>query len=496
MSLDILLLDDNPDDRTLARRDLERHFTDCRIEEVGERAAFERQAEAGLPFDVVITDYQMRWTTGLEVLQRVKAQRNDLPVIMFTATGTQEVAVNAMKLGLDDYVIKSTRHYARLPVAVRTCLDRAEIRARAIRSETRLSALLENIQLGVFRMSLDGELEETNAALREMLEKAADAVQIEDHPLVIRVRQELPALRKTMDTGAMQTALLDIDGETRSYLVRLVRVKVNGHDAVDGIVEDVTSLARADAEIRRLNAELEQRILERTRQLQEANDALEAFGFSVSHDLREPLRAIQGYAQALRQDFGTVEVATLHHYVDRIDAVARKVDVMVSDLLEFARLSRADIPIESVGLLKVVEDACASVQSEPGCRQASIRVEVDDGLAVKAHRLTLVQALTNLLANACKFVPPGQRASVRVSAEVKDRGVIRIWVVDQGIGIEQEALERIFNVFERLHGEEEFPGTGIGLAIVKKGIDRMGGAVGVESSPGRGSSFWIELKTA
>ena len=133
MPLRFLLLDDNPDDRLLARRELERHFPDCATTEVGDSKGFEEVAAAGFPFDLVITDYQMRWTTGLDVLKLIKAHDPQLSVIMFTATGTQEIAVEAMKHGLDDYVIKSPRHYARLPVAVRTCLDRTEIRSRAIR---------------------------------------------------------------------------------------------------------------------------------------------------------------------------------------------------------------------------------------------------------------------------------------------------------------------------------------------------------------------------
>jgi len=496
MTLAILLLDDNPDDRALARRELERHFDDCSIQEVGDRSGFERHMQAGLRFDVIITDYQMRWTTGMEVLKRVKEQDGTLPVIMFTATGTQEIAVEAMKLGLDDYVIKSPRHYARLPVAVRTCLDRAEIRARAIRSETRLAALLENIQLGVFRMSLDGHLEETNAALCNMLAGAQQPADPDKHPLMTEVRKKLPALQDTFDATEVQAEFSDIASGSRFFLVKLVRVNIDGQEAIDGIVEDLTKLQRAGAEIHRLNAELEQRILDRTRELEDANDALEAFGFSVSHDLREPLRTIQGYAQALRQDFGTEKPETLRGYVDRIDAIARRIDVMVSDLLEFARLSRADIPVAATPVEDAIEEARAILQPEAAYRQATIQVMADSGLFVRAHRATLGQALSNLVSNACKFVQPGRPASVLITAAPAELSAIRISVQDHGIGIDRQALGRIFNVFERLHSEEEFPGTGIGLAIVKKGIERMGGRIGVESAPGQGSTFWIELAGA
>jgi len=500
MPLNILLLDDNPDDRALARRELERHLPGCAIDEVGDRAGWERVLQAGLRVDIVITDFQMRWITGLDILKQVKAFDAQLPIIMFTATGTQEIAVEAMKLGLDDYVIKSPRHYARLPVAVRTCIDRNEIRVRAIRSETRLAALLENIHLGVFRMSLDGRLEEANRAFWTMLGGDPSAPASLRHPLLDQVMSRLPQLQAVSDITELRTELRTepqaelgaTDDSGRFYVVKLVRVKVNGHDAVDGIVEDATSLRRAGAEIHRLNAELEQRIVERTRQLQEANEALETFGFSVSHDLREPLRTIQGYAAALSQDLALRDFSKFGQYVDRINAIARRIDLMVSDLLEFARLSRAEIRADSLPLRDVVQDTQSALQSEPSYRAADIQVDVPDELTVRAHRPVLVQALTNLLGNAVKFVRPNTHAAVQVVARAHGRQV-RIEVQDNGIGIADEARERVFDVFERLHGEEEYPGTGIGLAIVKKGVERMQGSVGVESAPGIGSTFWIEL---
>jgi signal transduction histidine kinase len=495
MTLKILLLDDNPDDRALSRRELEKHFQDNQIREVGDRAGFEGEMEAGLNFDIIITDFQMRWTTGLEVLRRVKEYDPQLPVIMFTATGTQEIAVEAMKLGLDDYVIKSPRHYPRLPVAVRTCLDRTEIRARAIRSETRLASLLENIQLGVFRMSLEGRLEECNRALRSMLDAEQGELGSIRHLLLDRIIESLPTLKSTFDTTKLQAKIGEIDAGGKFYVVKLVRVKVNGHDAIDGIIEDATSLHKAGAEIHRLNAELEQRIVERTRQLQEANDALEAFGFSVSHDLREPLRNIQGYANALHQDLQSGDFKQFPNYIERINAIGKRVDLMVSDLFEFARLSRTELSAELIPLRDAVMDAQATLQSEPNYRQATIQLDVPDHMVVKAHRPILVQALTNLLSNAVKFVRPNTYATVNILAMSSGPNV-RIEIQDNGIGIEEVAQERIFNVFERLHGEEEYPGTGIGLAIVKKGIERMNGAAGVKSAPGVGSTFWIELPSA
>jgi signal transduction histidine kinase len=205
---------------------------------------------------------------------------------------------------------------------------------------------------------------------------------------------------------------------------------------------------------------------------------------------------LQGYAQALKQDFSRGETGAAGKYVERIDAVARRIDLMVSDLLEFARLSRADIAVEPVVVRDAVHDAQLILQSDPAYKRAVVAVAIDENAVVKANRVTLVQALTNLLSNACKFVPQGRAVSVSIRTESPEPSAVRIRISDDGIGIPEDALARIFNVFERLHGEEEYAGTGIGLAIVKKGIERMGGQVGVETTPGHGSTFWIDLTKA
>jgi signal transduction histidine kinase len=168
---------------------------------------------------------------------------------------------------------------------------------------------------------------------------------------------------------------------------------------------------------------------------------------------------------------------------------------MVSDLLEFARLSRTEIAIETVVVADAVKEVQAVLQSDPDYAKAQVEVDVPEPLAVRAHRQTFVQALTNLVSNAAKFVDPAVAARVVISTSPHGDQV-RISVRDNGIGIPGEARARIFNVFERLHSEEEYPGTGIGLAIVKKGIERMGGLVGVEAPADGGSLFFIDLPAA
>ena len=252
--------------------------------------------------------------------------------------------------------------------------------------------------------------------------------------------------------------------------------------------------AQLHERIQRQAAELEQRVQERTRELEVANQELDAFSYSISHDLRAPLRAMQGFTEALLEDYGGRLDAAGKDYAQRVVAASRRMDLLIQDLLAYSRLSRTELPLETVSVETVVDEVCAQMATELKSRGAEIGV--DRPLArVMAHRAVFGQVLTNLLSNAVKFVGPTTAPRIRIRTDVRGDWV-RLWVEDNGIGIPPEHQERIFRVFERLHGVEQYPGTGIGLAIVQRGIARLGGRVGVESAPAEGSRFWVELKSA
>jgi signal transduction histidine kinase/CHASE3 domain sensor protein len=244
----------------------------------------------------------------------------------------------------------------------------------------------------------------------------------------------------------------------------------------------------------RHTAELEERVAARTAQLEEANGELEAFGYSVAHDLRAPVRAMQGFAAILQEDYRDQLDALGQEYAERIVSAGAQMDELISDLLAYSRLSRAELSFGPVSLRQALDDALALLAEEIALRGATITVN-EPLPSARGHRTTLAQVLANLLANAMTFVAPGLRPEVVVRASARD-GWVRLEVRDNGIGIEPAHQERIFRVFERLHSAEQYRGTGIGLAIVRKGVERMGGRAGVESAPGAGSVFWIELPQA
>ncbi|MBW4600134.1 MAG: PAS domain S-box protein [Calothrix sp. FI2-JRJ7] len=319
----------------------------------------------------------------------------------------------------------------------------------------------------------------------------------DDIARVLPLRRPTSMGEYTITTAQGTTRIWDI------YASPLGQVADNSLMVVMAI--DVTQRKQAEQEILNLNQELqqlnttlEQRVALRTAQLQETNTELEAFTYSVSHDLRAPLRTIQGFSQALLEDCGGQLEEFCRSYINSIIDDAAQMNKLISDLLAYSRLTRTQINIQPIALDEVVKEAFKQLTAEIQENVAQIRV-VTPLPQVMAHRSTLVQVVVNLISNAIKFVEPNIQPSIDIFASTErqdNQDWVKLWITDNGIGIAPEHQERIFRILERLHGAESYPGTGIGLAIVRKGLDRMGGLVGMESQLGHGSRFWIALPSA
>jgi len=252
------------------------------------------------------------------------------------------------------------------------------------------------------------------------------------------------------------------------------------------VTRDITDRKNLIDQLNQHARELELQIAER----EQTNLELEAFSYSVSHDLRAPLRAIGGFSDALKEDYAEKLDQTGIGYVNEIIAAAGRMNQLVQDLLDYSRLGRAALGLQTVNVSQAVAKSLQQLGEDP----ASIAIEIDTRYAVLAHEATLVQVISNLISNAIKFHEKNAEPQVRIWGAVQPGGnTMRLSVRDNGIGIAAQHHERIFQVFERLHDRESFPGTGIGLAIVKRAIHRMDGAYGLESAVGQGSTFWIEL---
>jgi PAS domain S-box-containing protein len=267
------------------------------------------------------------------------------------------------------------------------------------------------------------------------------------------------------------------------------------------IKQDVTERKRVEQERIRLSQELqrhadtlEQTVRERTAQLVEANANLQTFTYTAAHDLRSPLRSIRSFSTMTLEDFHQQLPPEGRSYLERVIRSADQMSNLLNDLLEYSKLGRAELRLEQVQLTAAVEEALALVREDVRTKGAEMIVEKPLPCVV-GHSATIVLVITNFLSNALKFIPPGIQPRVRIHADSSD-ACARLWFEDNGIGIDPKEQGQIFQLFHRLHGAGVYPGTGLGLAIVSRAVERMAGRVGVDSEPGKGSRFWMELPRA
>lgn len=316
-----------------------------------------------------------------------------------------------------------------------------------------------------------------------------------------------PALEvlSTQDYRSIFTVAMDVEGTQIGHLILIDQLPQAFHAEDQAIAQEIGAQlaiaihqSRLRHQLQNYASELEQRVQERTTQLQSANEELRAFVYSVSHDLRAPLRTLQGFAQALLEDYSHQMDADAKEYIQFISDGAVQMDTLITDLLAYSQVSRTQMQLQPVDLNQAVTTALQQVSKSLQEQQAEVKVD-QPLLTVMAYRPILVQAITNLLSNALKFTPESELPEIHIFAEEDiqaEQVWVRLWIEDNGIGIAPEHQERIFHVFERLHSSETYPGTGIGLAIVRKGLERMGGRTGVESRLGEGSQFWLALPKA
>ena len=251
------------------------------------------------------------------------------------------------------------------------------------------------------------------------------------------------------------------------------------------------AVAQRTAELRLLAGELEDRVAERTRQLTAANKELDAFAYSVSHDLRAPLRHVDGYAELLRQDLGEGLSARARYHLDTLSAEVRRMSNLIDDVLAFSRTARVRLAVQPVELGPLVHEVAARLAVEAGDRD--VRWSVAKLPAVGGDPAMLRVAFTNLLSNALKFTRPRPRAEIEVGSRSDGDDAVVVHIRDNGVGFDPRHAGKLFTAFERLHRSDEFEGSGIGLATVRRVVERHGGRIWAESILGEGATFFLRL---
>jgi len=374
--------------------------------------------------------------------------------------------------------------------------------------------ILDNVfQTGeAFTHSFEDDSESNSARWLYAMWPALDA---NDRPVGITV-QLTKATHFRRDAAAINEALL-ISG-LHQHELTAEAVKLNAQLAIEISERKLAeaALQTANHQLADQAGELERLVAERTEKLRETVADLEGFSYSVAHDMRTPLRGMQGFARILLDQHADKLDVDAHGYLKRIASSAARMDMLIQDVLNYTRVMRSEALLASVNLDKLVRDIIATY---PNWQQPKAIVQIVGTLPwVLGHEGFLTQCISNVLSNAVKFVAPGVKPQVWIWAEdrspsatqapwaaengkvaegwASDGALVRVWFEDNGIGIAANDRDRVFRMFERIHPAEQFEGTGIGLTIVRKAVQRLGGRIDFESEEGKGSKFWIELKKA
>lgn len=371
-----------------------------------------------------------------------------------------------------------------------------------------LAAIVESSDDAIITKDLTGTITSWNKGAEQLFGYAARETIGRSITLLIppeRLQEETEILAKISRGEPIthfETKRLRKDGSLLDISLTISPVK-NADGKIIGaskIARDITEQKRAENELRnarehlaRANKELEERVEERTAALREVVAQMEEFSYSVSHDLRAPVRAMKGYAAAALEDFGPQLGDRGREYLNRILSGSTRMENLIHDVLTYSRVARAEMKLQPVSLQKLVQDI---IQHYPAMQSPQADIAIREPLhSVLAHESSLMQAISNLMSNGIKFVVPGTTPALEIWTELRGDKV-RLSINDNGIGIKPEYQHRLFGMFERLHQDSKFEGTGIGLAIVRKAMDKMGGHAGVESDGVNGSCFWIELPAA
>lgn len=483
--------------------------------------------------DLAVLDVNLPDMSGMDVCRSIKSNPASalIPILQVSAEFTSTTdRVKALEGGADAFLvmpIEPSELLAQVGALLRV-REAETARLEAEREATRnqealaqksaeLEAVFSGMSEGINIADLDGNLLRMNRASADLLGYACEAdyrralkdfadtwelrflngkvMPLEEWPLsrVLRgeILQDYEAVAIRRDTGSRRVF---------SY---------HGRQVCDFSGKPVLAVVtfRDITERRAFEEELEKQVEQRTRELRELNEQFNTFCYSMAHDLKAPLRAQVAFATLLEEDYGSALGAVGREYLERIAQAAQRQSRLLSDLLSHMSVVRADLPIQPTDLAAAIEFARKELAAEIEQRKAKLQIGPLQG-PVLANEASLQLVLVNLLSNALKFVEQDCPPTVRVWSEpVADGSTelqgtsgaaprVRLWVEDDGIGIPPEFREKIFGVFERLHPTRGYPGTGIGLAVVKAAVDRMGGKVGVQAGVEKGSRFWIELKHA
>jgi PAS domain S-box-containing protein len=481
--LRILLVDSDPNDRALAALVLRRELPEVEIEEASDAMVLADRLPCG-GFAAVITEYKLAWGDGLQVLESAKSLAPDCPVVFFASEGSEAVAADGLRRGLAAYVVKGSAGYLDLPGAVVRVMQRSGEMRASRETSAAYRRLTDELELGTFVAGSDGLLTHVSLAMAHILGyEKSDGLRgrglagiLSDDALQAQVLASMARGRAVRD---LEAGVRRPDGELT--WIRLTAWPVVDPEAgtirYEGAVEDISGHRQAERELS-----------ERAAVLGRSNEELQQFAYVISHDLQEPLQLIARYGRMLANRAGTAGDEEARRYLTHLLQCSDRMQAMIDDVLSYARVDTQAKPFTPVDFAEVVRKAMGNLKTVLDESGAQITWERLPVLAADAAQM--VQLFQNLLGNAVKF--RRGKPVVQIFA-VEEATCCTFAVADNGIGVAPEHLERIFGMFQRLHTAAEYPGTGIGLAICKRIVERHGGRIWVVSEPGQGSTFCFTI---
>ncbi|MGH8639546.1 MAG: sensor histidine kinase, partial [Burkholderiales bacterium] len=382
-------------------------------------------------------------------------------------------------------------------------IERKRVEAQRQQADERLRSIAANIPGIVFEYRLRPDrtaaFEFVSERALDMLEETSETL-IRDPRSMFRLvdpayrRQLLRSMRISRHSRSLWIAEMPI--RTRSGRIRWVRGQSmpkyldDGSVIWDGVIVDVTAQKQAEQAIQQMNEQLERRVAERTAQLSAANRELESFAYSVSHDLRAPLRSIDGFSRILVEEYSGGLQTTARDYLQRVRNASQRMGQLIDDLLSLSRVTRSELKRVRTDMSAIAEAIVHEFRSESPER--SVDVSIHPGIQCLADPSLMRIALQNLLGNAWKFTSKQPSASIEFGV-LTQRNKMVYYVRDDGAGFDMGHAGKLFGAFQRLHSPREFEGTGVGLATVSRIIDRHGGTVWAESTLGQGATFYFTL---
>lgn len=502
--LRILIVEDDAGLATLVQEELCRQGLQC--EAVATASACSSWL-ARQSADLLLLDYVLPDLAATGLIEQLERAGRLPPFIVITGHGDERVAVRLMKQGARDYLVKDSMLLERLPAVVGRVLrevtqerDLAAAEQALLASERRFREVLENVRLIAVELDLDGRVTFCNDCLLQLTGWTRDEV-LGQNWFERFLPPDEQAAARTWHAENLQGAAHLLHHEdriqTRPGEVRNIRwhntAQRDSQGRITGTVslgEDVTERKQAEAEIVRLNASLEQRVRQRTAQLEAANQELEAFSYSVSHDLRAPLRAIDGYARMLHDDLQDRLDDEGRRKLQIVCSEARRMGQLIDDLLRFSRLSRQSFEATETDMNALVREVYDRLRASSPSRVVDFRLSSLP--AVAGAPSLLRQVWHNLIDNALKYTRTRAQALIEVCGA--DAGQEIIYSIrDNGVGFDMKYADKLFGVFQRLHSQAEFEGNGVGLALVQRIVRRHGGRIWAEAEPDRGATFHFAL---